>query len=119
MLNLRLKNSDQDNKLDTSYIEFDIFTLWKIDILNLIKSKAVLAKNFHIQPSEIDKMPMWEYEIFMEAINDLVKEENKEQQSQMDKYGANNAMKTTNLNNINKMQKFATPKIPNFNIPKF
>lgn len=82
----RERNSDQDKVLlDNTYIESAIFGLFKIDISNYIKVKSLLAKEFHIQPSEIDKMPAWEYELFMKEINNAVKEENERNQTEMDK----------------------------------
>lgn len=94
-------------------MEYALYSLWKINVLELIRIKASLSKQFHIQPSEIDKMSYWEYEYYVRYINDLVKEENKEQQSQMDKAGVS---KYTNPKNINKMtnpKMPSMPKIPN------
>ena len=62
--------------------------LFKIDIKNYIQIKAILAKQFHIQPSELDNMPVWEYEIFVGEINDMVKEENAKNKAEMDKVPA-------------------------------
>lgn len=104
-----------DFKLSQAYIEYDIFSLFKINIVNLIQIKASLAKNFHIQPSEIDRMPMWEYEMFIREMNNQVKDENKQQQDEMDKYHVNDYMKAANPKNINKM---AQPKMPSFKMPK-
>ena len=50
--------------------------LFRIDIVNFIKIKAILSKEFHIQPSEIEMMPAWEYEMFVKELNNIVKEEN-------------------------------------------
>lgn len=108
---------DQDNSklLDNSYIEFAIFGLFKIDILNFVKTKAILAKEFRIQPSEIDKMPAWEYELFMQEINALVKEENERNQKEMDKSGYN---KMNDPNYMKKMANNQMPKMDNsFKIP--
>ena len=110
---------DPDNKplrLSQSYLEYGIFTLWKINVVNLISIKASLAKNFHIQPSEIDKMPMWEYEMFIDEMNKQVKEENKQQQDEMDKYHVSDYQKMANPKNLNKMM---NPKMPNMSMPKF
>lgn len=96
--------------LDNSYIEYAIYNIWKIDIINLIKNKASLAKNFHIQPSELDKMPMWEYEIFMNSINDMVTKENEDQQKEMDKYNIEDYKNMANPKNLQKS--YQTPKIP-------
>lgn len=113
MEQVKQKNSVQDKViLDNSYIESAIFALFRIDLINYIKVKSILAKEFHIQPSEIDKMPAWEYEIFMKEINDAVKEENERNKAEMDKAGLGDAQKMTNPNNISKMQKAAMPKMP-------
>lgn len=105
-----IKNSslDQDNLsvLDNSYIESALFSLFKIDIINYIKVKSILAKEFHIQPSEIDKMPAWEYELFMQEINALIKEENERNQKEMDKSGYNK------MNDPNYMKKMANSQMP-------
>ena len=75
----------------------------------MIQIKTSLAKNFHIQPSEIDKMPMWEYEMFITEMNKQVKEENEKQQGDMDKYNVKDYMK-----NAGKTPKMTTPKMPSF-----
>ena len=103
-----LKNSDPDNiheknkklKLDTSYIEYHIFALMKIDIISLINIKAALSKSFHIQPSEIDNMPMWEFELYIKQLNELVKEENENQKKEMDKHHIGDYMKMANPKNM-------------------
>ena len=110
---------DQDNtpfRLSQAYIEYGIFALWKIDVINLIQIKASLAKNFHIQPSEIDQMPMWEYELFIEEMNKQVKEENDKQQSEMDKYHINDY---TNPKNFSKMTQPKMPSMSTMKIPKY
>lgn len=100
---------DQD-KIDNSYIESAIFALFRIDVVHLITNKASMSKNFHIQPSEIDNMPMWEYEIFIKSLNDQVKSENEEQQKEMDKYDINK-YKNSSYPKTPKMPK--PPSIPN------
>ena len=126
------KNSDQDNEdkivLNGSYIEYSIYNLFKIDVLNYIKIKATLAKEFHIQPSEVDKLPAWEYELFMKALNELVKEENERNEKEMNNSGVNQAKKMSDPNNIRRMQQSSMrnmpsmPKMPsmgNFKMPSF
>lgn len=92
-----------------------------IDIEGLVRNKVLLAKNFHIQPSEVDKMTMWEYEMFMKELNDQVQEENEKQQGEMKKYNLDKAMKMTDPSYMKKQQEAYTPKIPsmNFSMPKF
>ena len=113
-------NKDNLSILDNSYIESALFSLFKIDIINYIKVKSILAKEFHIQPSEIDKMPAWEYELFMQEINALIKEENERNQKEMDKSGYNkmndpNYMKKMANNQMPKMDNsFKMPSMPKF-----
>lgn len=104
-------------ELDNTYIESAIFGLFRIDLINYIKVKSILAKEFHIQPSEIDRMPAWEYELFMKEINQAVKEENERNQKEMDKAGIDKAQKMNDPKHINKMQKQYTPKMDNFKMP--
>lgn len=88
-------------------IEFLAWALFRIDIIRLIKSKVSLAKNFHIQPSEIDKMPYWEYEYFIDAVNDNIKEENEASEKQEDAYKSK-----YNANKIMSNAKSSMPKMP-------
>ena len=103
-------------RYNQSYIEYCIFALFRINVINLIQIKASLAKNSHIQPSEIDGMPMWEYELFIEEMNKQVKDENDRQQSEMDKYHVNDYMKNSNPKNLQKS--ISAPKMPSFKPPK-
>lgn len=106
-----LENSDQD-KLDNSCIEPAIFALFRINLVENIKIKASLAKQFHIQPSELDKMCYWEYELFIRCLNDMVKDENDHQKAEMDKYHINEYMNMARPGNISKMTSNLTPKMP-------
>ena len=82
--------------------------------MHLIKMKATLAKNFHIQPSEIDEMHVWEYELFIQYINDEVKEENDKQQKEMDKYNINDYRK---MSDPSRIQKMSQPQMPKMQMP--
>lgn len=68
-------------------IEFNIFKLFQIDLVNLIKNKVALSKNFNITPSEIDRMYYWEYEYFLEEVNNSIKAENEQSEKEKEKYG--------------------------------
>lgn len=105
-------------KLTNEYIEAAIYGLFKLDIINYVKMKAVLAKQFHIQPSEIDILPAWEYELFIKQLNDIVKEENDKQKSEMKKYRVNEYMNMARPGNMNKMMSNSMPKMasPNINM---
>ena len=115
-------DQDKFKLLDNSFIESAIFGLFRIDLLNYIKVKSILAKEFHIQPSEIDKMPAWEYELFMREINQAVKEENERNKAEMDKAGYDKAQKMSDPKYAQKMAQSQMPKMPNmgsFKPPKF
>lgn len=117
-------DSDKVKVIDNTYIESAIFNMFKIDILNYIKIKAILAKEFHIQPSEIDSMPAWEYELFTKEINNAVKEENERNKQEMDKSGVGDAKKMVDPKNAKRYQSSSMPKMPSmpsmgsFKIPK-
>ena len=108
-------------ELDNTFIEKTIFNLFKIDIINYIKVKATLAKEFHIQPSEIEQMPAWEYEMFMMEINNMVKEENARNKEEMDKAGIDKAKKMSDPSYMRKMQNSSMQsmtKMPEMKMPK-
>ena len=119
----RVSDSLSDKKvssvLDNTYIEFAIFGLFKIDLINYVTVKTTLAKEFHIQPSEIDKMPAWEYELFMQELNRMVKEENEKNKKEMDAAGLDKAQKMSDPKYMASQQRSMMPKMPNMgNIPK-
>jgi hypothetical protein len=113
-----LEADKQFKPLDNSYLESAIFGLFRIDLINYIKVKSILAKEFHIQPSEIDKMPAWEYELFMKEINQAVKEENERNQKEMDKSGYDKAQKMSDPKYIERMQRQYNPKMSSMKMPK-
>lgn len=106
--------------LNASYLEFAIIKLFIIDIPRLVELKSALSKNFHIQPSEIDGMAYWEYEMYIRYIQEQVKEENDRQKAEMDKYKVQDAMKMANPNNVRKMTDINTrmPQMPSFGTMK-
>ena len=110
-------DKDPTSFLDNTYIESAIFGLFRIDLINFIKVKSILAKEFHIQPSEIDRMPAWEYELFMKEINQAVKEENERNKVEMDKAGYNKAQKMSDPKYLERMQKQSMPKMSDFKMP--
>lgn len=48
----------------------------------MVQSKALLCKNFNIQPSEIERMPHWEWEYYLEECEKIAEEEKKKQEEQ-------------------------------------
>lgn len=105
---------DVPDELGPSYMEYGLIKLFTIDLMRLVELKATLAKNFHIQPSEIDALPFWEYELFMKFLNNQVQEENDRQKAEMAKYDIDGTMRAANPKNMQKSMSSMTPKMPNF-----
>lgn len=83
----------------------------------MVRNKVALAKYFHIQPSEIERMPFWEYELSLEEVNKIIEKENEENSGS--KHGAtDNYQPPKNINDIQRMGRqmgINTPKMPNMN----
>ena len=87
-------------------------------MVNLVKNKLFICKEWHIQPSEIDRLQYFDYETMLEEIDQQNKEQekrNKEEQKQYQQM--NSSMKNaTNYNNITKQAQQSLPKV---HLPKF
>lgn len=135
-LKLNILSSVQDNpesydpeELEKAYLRYldlsqpiletSIIKLFQIRLLQLIKNKVALAKNFYISPSEIDRMYYWEYEYLLEEVNQTIKEENEKQEKENGKYGNMNpkSMMSSARSMMPKSSGFSAPKIPS--IPSF
>ena len=55
-------------------------------------------------------MPMWEYELFIQYLNEAVKEDNDKQQKEMDKYNIKDYKKYSDPSKIGK--NYPIPKMP-------
>lgn len=123
---VNFEDRDDPNKeylryLDISQpiLETSVIKLFQIRLLQLIKNKVALAKNFYISPSEIDRLYYWEYEYLLEEVNANIKAENERQEKENGKYGDMNPRSM--MRNANSMMPkssgFSAPKIPS--IPSF
>ena len=104
---------------ETTYLEEAVYSLFRVDATDLISIKAQLSKAFSIQPSEIDKMAFWEFELFVKEMERLTKEEQEQQKKEFDKSGAKDAMKMAKPGYMQKMmqnQANMMPKMPNMNM---
>lgn len=63
------------------------YSLFKVNIQNLVRDKVSIVKEYYIQPSEIDRMPFWEYEMFKEEIMKQMKERQEHEERQRADYG--------------------------------
>jgi hypothetical protein len=87
-------------------------------MVNLVKNKLFICKEWHIQPSEIDRLQYFDYETMLEEIDQQNKEQekrNKEEQKQYQQM--NSSMK--NMNNYNNITKQAQQSLPKVQLPKF
>jgi hypothetical protein len=72
----------------------------------------LLLEKLHLQPSELDLLPFYEYEYTLEIFNDLLKERNKQEQENtrdtQDKYN----MDGVSANAQKSMSQYKMPKMP-------
>ena len=93
-----------------------LYSLLRVNLRNLVKNKLWIAKDWHIQPSEIDRLPYYEYEWMIEYINEDYKEQEKRSKEEQKQY---DSMKKgmPNMNNI--MKGYQQPTLPKISLPKF
>ena len=68
-------------------MESALYSLFKVNTKSLVRNKIEIAKTYHIQPSEIDRLVFFEYEWYLNEIEDIVNKENKAQKEEEEKYG--------------------------------
>lgn len=91
-------------------MEFALYSIWQVDIKSLVKNKLFISKEYHVQPSEIDRMVYFEYEYILEFINAEQKEIEKKNKEDEKKYGNLSKPHLPNYGNMS---------LPKVNIPKF
>jgi hypothetical protein len=87
--------------------------MWSIDVRNLVQNKFVICREYHIQPSEIDRMQMFEYEFLLEDIRAY----NKQQEDQRKK-DEQNQPGIPNVNSYMNSMKQQMPQMPKISMPK-
>ena len=103
--------------------------MFRINLENLIKNKIYIAREYHIQPSEIDKIPFYEYEIYLEQMNLIAKKQEEENKKQQEEYegmrsSMNPAKMMSDMKSGMSMPTMPTisspsmPKMPTISIPK-
>jgi len=91
--------------------------MYRINIESLVRNKLYICKDFHIQPSEIDRMWYFEYEQILKEINAHIKEQEKQNEEQQKQYG--NLQKNMNPSSMmNNMKMPSMPKMPTISMPK-
>ena len=75
-------------------------------------------EKLHLQPTELDLLPFYEYEYTLEIYNDLLKDRNKQEQQQTqeasDKYNMDGLKSQANR----QMQSVKAPSMPQIKMPK-
>ena len=85
----------------------------------MVRNKLLICKEYHIQPSEIDRMAFYEYEQILEEINIIQKDEEKRQKEQEKAYNTNNFNPNGMMNSMkNSMPPMRAPSMPNISMPK-
>lgn len=76
-------------------------------------------EKLHMQPSEIDRLPYYEYEYTISIYNDLIKERNENEsqnyEKERDKYNIGNIQKGMQKN----MNQYKVPSMSSLKMPKF
>lgn len=76
-------------------------------------------EKLHLQPSELDLLPFYEYEYTLEMFNDILKERNddesKNSQSYSDKYNTDSMQRSMSK----QMSSIKSPSMPKISMPKF
>ena len=52
----------------------NLFSLFQISLENFFKIRVLLMEKLHLQPSELDRLPYYEYEYTVQMYNDMLKE---------------------------------------------
>ncbi len=94
-----------------------LYLLWRVNLRNLVKNKLYISRDWHIAPSEIDRLVYFEYEQMLEDINEFNKEQEKKSKEEREQY--DNMMSKSKMNtNFNSMYKNAQSSLPKVSIPK-
>lgn len=93
-------------------MESAVYSIYKVSVVNSVRNSLFICREYHIQPSEMLRMPYWIYEEYLANIKDIQKKEEKEQKDQDKRY---NSM----MPKIPSIPKMSAPAMPKISIPKF
>lgn len=96
-----------------------LLTLFQVDLDNYQKIKFAFMYHLHINPSEVDAWPYWEYEKQVEILVDVIKKKNaQEEKSQRE---ANAGDPSKQASSFMQKAQSSMPKMPSgnsFKMPK-
>ena len=58
-------------------MESALYSIWVINLRNLARNRIYILKGSGLQPSEYSNWPFYEYEFFLDDLNEYIEEENK------------------------------------------
>lgn len=91
-------------------MELGVYSLFKVDVRNLVKNRLYLTKETHIQPSVYESWPFYEYEFFLEDYKEWVEEQNKQNEEQNKQMNSGGGYKPPDMSSLSKG--FKMPKMP-------
>ena len=102
-------------------MEQALYLLWRVNLRNLVKNKLYICREWHIQPSEIDKMIYFEYEQMLKDIQEFNKEQEKQNKQEQKQYNSmmNQSKNMQNYSNMYKNAQQSLPSLPKVHLPKF
>ena len=83
-----------------------------MDVRNLVKNRLYITKETHVQPSEYESWPYYEYEYFIEDLTEYIENENKKNEEENKKYDM-----TSMKSDISKLTG-SIPSFKNYALPK-
>lgn len=97
-------------------MESALYSIWQVDVRNLVRNKLYICKEYHIQPSEIDRLVFFEYEYMLEDIKAEQKEAERRNAEEEKKYSSMN--KVPNYNQMMSNVGRSMPSLSSFKMPK-
>ena len=95
---------------------YELYSLYQVDIRSSVRNDLYLAREYHIQPSELRQMPYWIYEYYIEEVHDTAKKEAKEREDQ-EKQQQNMMPKMPTMSQMQSQVKMPSmPNMSNFKI---
>lgn len=100
-----------------------MFQTFQISLTNFFKTRLLLCEQAHIQFSEIGRLPYYEYELTLEAYDEVLKEREEErkksEEEQQSKMPTTDYRRQANDMMRNAQQSFKMPSMPSMpSLPK-
>ena len=95
-------------------MEYATCFLFQVDVRNLVKNRLYITKETHVQPSEYESWPYYEYEYFIEDLTEYIENENKKNEEENKKYDMASMKSDISklTGSIPSFKNYALPKAP-------